>query len=465
MKSANPIFRRTCLLSSPRDSSQRGTTRSMAERESIFLLSAGVHTTSMAMMWSLRELFLWLEEHPEDEARLTDSDFVLRVAEEAMRLHPVVPGFPRLATADIDLSAGTHVPRGEIAVIRSGPASMEPAIYGEDSDTFNPHRSVPAGVYNFGYAFGTGPHMCYGMPLVMGTGGLNGSLVYLLEASVASRSTARSGPHHAVARFAARPVPGRGRDSADLSRRLSAWARDRGNWWPELLTWGARSRTLREWMSSIFGALSPWRKNCTSAALPSVCTSLLRPSAVASRSWSASPSELFVRRYHAVALTSSGQALVEPARELLKAFVKLKETARAATEGLTRTFRIGGTHYSPPEAIEAVLAEILRVFPTAETEIVLATSAGLVALLERDELDLAVVYLPLESSSVNTLPFACCELSVAMLADDELAGASQLTLKDLAGRTVILQPTRSQPAAMTLFVDIWKQLVSPRSMR
>lgn len=177
----------------------------MAERESIFLLSAGVHTTSMAMMWSLRELFLWLETHPEDLDRLSDVDFILRVAEESMRLHPVVPGFPRLATTDVDLSAGTHIPAGEIAVIRSGPASMEPAIYGEDADTFNPFRPVPAGVYNFGYAFGTGPHMCYGMPLVMGTGGLNGSLVYLLHAVLSAG--VRPDPAHSVPS----PAPLRGR--------------------------------------------------------------------------------------------------------------------------------------------------------------------------------------------------------------------------------------------------------------
>ena len=158
--------------------------------------------------------------------------------------------------------------------------------------------------------------------------------------------------------------------------------------------------------------------------------------------------ELFVRRYHAVALTTSGQALVEPARELLKAFVKLKETARAASGNLPRVFRLGGTHPSPPEPMDAVLEETRRLFPDAETEIVVATSSGLFPLLERGELDLAVVHLPFENASLDVLPLAACNLSVAMLADDELASSSELTLQDLAGRTIILQPSRVQPVAM-----------------
>jgi cytochrome P450 len=153
----------------------------LAEREAIFLLGAGVHTTSSTLVWTLRELFEWIEGHPEDRERFTDDGFLLRAAEETMRLHPVTAGFARLARAEVTLAGGTVVPEGTIAVLRSGPASVAPEVYGADADRFNPNREVPPGVYRFGFAFGTGPHMCYGMPIVMGAEGLDGSLVYLLK--------------------------------------------------------------------------------------------------------------------------------------------------------------------------------------------------------------------------------------------------------------------------------------------
>jgi cytochrome P450 len=154
----------------------------LAEREVLLLLAGSVHTTSSAVMWTLREIFAWLEEHPDEESRLEDDDFILGAAREALRLHPVAPASPRLAVEDVELKSGAEIPDGAIALIRSGFASTEPSIYGEDAMEFNPDREVPPGIYEFGFAFGTGSHMCYGLPIVMGTNGLDGSLGYMLKA-------------------------------------------------------------------------------------------------------------------------------------------------------------------------------------------------------------------------------------------------------------------------------------------
>jgi len=155
--------------------------RALAAREAFLLLGAASHTTSTVMQWTLKELFAWFGEHPEDLPLRTDRDFLLRASQEAMRLHPVVPGFTRGAMSDVTLSDGTEIPQGDVALIRSGPPSLDEQAYGEDADRFNPHREVASDVYPFGFAFGTGPHMCYGVPIVMGAKGLDGSLVHLID--------------------------------------------------------------------------------------------------------------------------------------------------------------------------------------------------------------------------------------------------------------------------------------------
>jgi len=96
-------------------------------------------------------------------------------------LASVVPGFPRLATADVILKSGTEIPADAIAILRSGPANTDRSTFGEDSLEFDPDREIRPGINRFGLAFGMGTHMCFGMPIVMGTGGMDGSLVYLLK--------------------------------------------------------------------------------------------------------------------------------------------------------------------------------------------------------------------------------------------------------------------------------------------
>jgi hypothetical protein len=92
----------------------------------------------------------------------------------------VTPGFVRRVEEQVELPSGLVLPPDALAVIRNGPAAVEPEIYGADAAEFNPDREVQRGVPAHGLAFGAGPHMCFGMPLVMGAEGPDGSLMYLL---------------------------------------------------------------------------------------------------------------------------------------------------------------------------------------------------------------------------------------------------------------------------------------------
>ena len=153
----------------------------LAKREAVFLLGAGVHTTANSLVWTLRELFVYFAEHPEAQERRTDEQFLLGAAREALRLHPVTPGFVRRVEQDVHLPSGVDLPAGALAVIRNGPASVDTSAYGPDAARFDPDRTVGRGKPAHGLAFGAGPHMCFGMPIVMGAEGLDGSLMYLLR--------------------------------------------------------------------------------------------------------------------------------------------------------------------------------------------------------------------------------------------------------------------------------------------
>jgi len=153
----------------------------LAEREALFLLNAGVHTTGTSVYWSLREILNWVSSHPADRSLLQDDAFLGRCAEESMRLHVVTGGFPRMALEHVEFSEGTEAEVGDMLIIRSGPANVDVAVFGDDAMEYNPYRELPEGVKGFAYAFGQGIHQCFGMPIVMGASGIDGSLVYLLK--------------------------------------------------------------------------------------------------------------------------------------------------------------------------------------------------------------------------------------------------------------------------------------------
>ena len=153
----------------------------LRQRESVFVLGAGVRTSTFSLVWALEELFEWLDQHPEDRELVDDESFLLGVVNEALRLHPVTPGFVRRASEDVTLEHGTRIKAGELAVIHNGPAGVDPEVFGEDAAQFNPHRVVPKGTTPHAYAFGAGPHLCFGARIVMGHDGLDGSMLHFLR--------------------------------------------------------------------------------------------------------------------------------------------------------------------------------------------------------------------------------------------------------------------------------------------
>jgi cytochrome P450 len=159
-----------------------------AQRDAMSMLSAAVRTTTLTLSWALLEIYAWRDAHPEQAGRLGDDAFLLRAIQESMRLHPAIPAFPRAALEDVELASGTTVEQGSIVIIRGGPGSVSPEVYGADALEFDPDRTVPPGTNRYGLSFGAGSHSCYGMPIVMGAEGIDGSLVYLVRSLLAAQA-------------------------------------------------------------------------------------------------------------------------------------------------------------------------------------------------------------------------------------------------------------------------------------
>lgn len=149
-------------------------------REAMSAFRPASETPSQALSHAVDHLDAWFAAHPADLARRDDPEFLLAAVNETLRLGVSSTMLLRRAVTDIELSSGVAIREGQFVIIRTRAVNRDP-IYGADAGEFNPSRPAVEGVYAFGVAFGSGPHMCFGIPLVLGKEGLDGSLVYILR--------------------------------------------------------------------------------------------------------------------------------------------------------------------------------------------------------------------------------------------------------------------------------------------
>ena len=146
----------------------------LLEREVILFVNGSVATLVQAVPLVVGHLLDWIDLHPDDGARMTDSDFVRDAVHEGLRLAPVTPGTFRRALRDVRLRSGRELRAGDLVYLDRETANRDPVHFGEDAEIFNPHRQTKGRSLGFGFAFGGGQHMCIGRGMAVGTEGATG---------------------------------------------------------------------------------------------------------------------------------------------------------------------------------------------------------------------------------------------------------------------------------------------------
>lgn len=148
---------------------------------------------------------------------------------------------------------------------------------------------------------------------------------------------------------------------------------------------------------------------------------------------------LLIRGNHGVELTAAGEVLLKTARNVLEAAdFALRET-RAATQPSTEAFRLGIVNGAPawlPGRIEALL-KARR--PGVRVVLTTGTSSEQARFLDREEVDLAVVRLPVRlSDHLTHTPVADEELGIVMSRRNPLAAAGFVEIGRIRDHELIL---------------------------
>ena len=163
--------------------------------------------------------------------------------------------------------------------------------------------------------------------------------------------------------------------------------------------------------------------------------------------------DLFVRKHHEVLLTPAGVVLAPRVRAILADIADISLIAHSTDTDLARVVRVGGSSHLPPTFFDEFLELVQDVVASRVVNVDSHPSAQLVSSVERGELDLAMVYLPIDIPGISVLETARYSFWVAMKVGDPLAGKPYLTLADLRERTVAIAPARTQPAAVNGLSD------------
>ncbi len=152
------------VLSKLLSNSALALTDEVLRREIAFYLQAGAHSTANSTVHALHEILTWCKNRPERRRALASTGFVQRAVHESLRLHPASPVAWRKARCNLTV-AGRALTEGERLVINLQAANRDPDVFGDDTDIFNPDRSLPGNVWPYGLSFGYGVHACLGKSL------------------------------------------------------------------------------------------------------------------------------------------------------------------------------------------------------------------------------------------------------------------------------------------------------------
>ena len=148
--------------------------------------------------------------------------------------------------------------------------------------------------------------------------------------------------------------------------------------------------------------------------------------------------QLFERVPRGVALTPAGAALLPIARQALADVEQIRRTANELTSPDGGTLRVGAT----PSLSSVLLPAALTAFHTQHQRVALefveAGSEDLIERLERDELDLALVILPVPHRAVQTVPLAEEDLMVVVGPGHPLASRSRIGITELDGVPLVV---------------------------
>ena len=144
------------------------------------------------------------------------------------------------------------------------------------------------------------------------------------------------------------------------------------------------------------------------------------------------------RTTRSVVFTPLGEELVGRAREILKLTEDLMDAARAGAEPLGGPLQVGVIPTISPFLLPRIMPPLRRAWPKLQLYLREDLTERLVAAVEDGRLDVAVLALPCDCASLDTVLLFDDTFSVACRRDHPMATVGSVPVAALAGETLLL---------------------------
>jgi DNA-binding transcriptional LysR family regulator len=175
---------------------------------------------------------------------------------------------------------------------------------------------------------------------------------------------------------------------------------------------------------------------------------------------------IFLRNRDGVRITPAGQMIIAYAQEALAARVEIMTMARAVHKGEGAPFRLGFSPFVNPELLEFFRNAYSSLFPSCPIHLSGGDSSHILQRLEQENLDAALLPMPVESLDWVTQELARDPLVVCMRTDDALAHAPEVSISDLSAKLKIFRDPEIHPTAHDRLVELLTEVgIDPEASR
>jgi DNA-binding transcriptional LysR family regulator len=150
--------------------------------------------------------------------------------------------------------------------------------------------------------------------------------------------------------------------------------------------------------------------------------------------------KLLDRTQRSVSLTSSGAAMLEEARRVLRQADIAQLAARNARDRATSQFRIGYVSSALPAAVPRALQTLAAATPQLETSLEAGSAHELIEAVRAERLDAAVIPLPAPSGALRVTPLGEQHAVAALPIGHRDAVKAAISLEQLAPERIVLLP-------------------------
>jgi DNA-binding transcriptional LysR family regulator len=163
---------------------------------------------------------------------------------------------------------------------------------------------------------------------------------------------------------------------------------------------------------------------------------------------------LLIRHRGGVRATPAAEILIAGTKQILKLCDDLLIATRSADMATFLPMRLGFSSFVNHSLFEMVCSIHTSLYPSCEIKRQSGDNVELLTLLDKGDIDAALLTLPVTEMGLKTYPFTQSRLVVCMREDDPLSKLKQITPADLASKLTIFREPKQHPEAHDRLVEM-----------